>query len=90
MAGKPNAVTSTQSNFPQIDVRQPARLKMTYKEFQEWADEDVHAEWIDREVIIHIPPKELHQALVGFLERLLSLFVELFNLGSDFSFPNHS
>lgn len=56
-------------------------LKMTYEEFREWTDEDVHAEWIDGEVIIQMPPKEPHQTLVGFLERLLAIFVELFDLG---------
>ncbi len=27
---------------------------MTYAEFLEWADEDVHAEWINGEVIVHL------------------------------------
>ena len=75
------AVKSTPLDFLPVDVAQPARLKMTYEEFREWANEDVHAEWIDGEVIIHMPPKEPHQTMVGFLERLLALFVELFNLG---------
>jgi Uma2 family endonuclease len=54
---------------------------MSYEEFLQWADEDTHAEWVGGEVIIHMPPKDVHQAVVGFLHRLLGLFVDLFNLG---------
>jgi Uma2 family endonuclease len=54
---------------------------MTYEAFLEWADEDTHAEWVDGEVIIHMPPKHIHQITLGFLHQLLSLFVNLFNLG---------
>jgi Uma2 family endonuclease len=59
----------------------PARLKMSYEEFLEWAGEDTHAEWVEGEVIIHMPPKNIHQVTLSFLHRLLGLFVELFNLG---------
>jgi Uma2 family endonuclease len=57
------------------------RLRMSYEEFLQWAGEDTHAEWVDGEVIIHTPPKDIHQATVRFLHRLLGLFVDLFNLG---------
>lgn len=57
------------------------RLKMSYEEFLAWVDEDTHAEWVDGEVIIFIPPLDRHQALVGFLHILMSLFVNLHNLG---------
>ncbi|MBM3242664.1 Uma2 family endonuclease [Candidatus Poribacteria bacterium] len=73
--------TSTPLDFPPVGVAQPARLKMTYEEFREWANEDIHAEWIDGEVIIHMPPKDPHQTLVEFLERTIAFFVEIFHLG---------
>ncbi|MBI1929463.1 Uma2 family endonuclease [Candidatus Poribacteria bacterium] len=76
-----STVASMSSRLPLTVDARPARLKMTYEEFLEWADEDVHAEWIDGEVIIQMPPKDPHQRRSEFLERLLSLFVELFNLG---------
>ncbi len=57
------------------------RLKMGYQEFLQWANEDTHAEWVEGEVIIHTPPKNIHQAALGFLHRLLGLFVDMFNLG---------
>jgi Uma2 family endonuclease len=59
----------------------PPRLKMSYEAFLEWADEDTHAEWVDGEVIIHMPVKKIHQMTLKFLLQLLSLFVDLFDLG---------
>jgi Uma2 family endonuclease len=59
----------------------PTRLKMSYEEFLAWADEDTHAEWVNGEVIVHRPPKDIHQATLGFLYLLLGLFVDLFYLG---------
>ncbi len=61
----------------------PTRLTMSYEEFLEWSDEDTHAEWdaSTGEVIIQMPPKDIHQTTLSFLYELLSLFVRLFNLG---------
>ena len=57
--------------------------KMSYEEFLNWSNEEVHAEWdaSTGEAIIFMPPKDIHQTTLGFLYRLLSLYVELFNLG---------
>lgn len=30
----------------------PRMLRMSYEEYRAWADEDVHAEWVDGEVIV--------------------------------------
>lgn len=57
------------------------RLRMSYEEFLEWAGEDTYAEWVNGEVIIPMPPRNIHQTTLGFLHELLSLFVRLFNLG---------
>jgi len=57
------------------------RLRMSYEEFLTWADEDVHAEWVNGEVIVHMPPKDTHQNIVTFLVTLLRTFVDFFNLG---------
>jgi len=35
----------------------PPVLNMNYQEFLEWANEDVHAEWVNGEVIIQMPAK---------------------------------
>ena len=57
------------------------RLKMTYDEFLDWADEDVHAEWVDGEVTVFVPPPIRHQDLVLFLASLLSWYARSLDLG---------
>lgn len=57
------------------------RPRMTYEEFLAWADEDVHAEWVDGEVIIHMPGSERHQDVLTFLTTLLRLFAEFYRRG---------
>jgi len=59
----------------------PPVLNMDYQKFLEWANEDVHAEWVNGEVIIQMPAKLVHQVLVGFLYELLSFYIRLFDLG---------
>lgn len=66
---------------------QPRRLRMTYEEFLAWADEDVHAEWVDGEVVIHMPPKEWHQKVTTLLTTLLQMYVEFFSLGRVLGAP---
>lgn len=64
-----------------VPTTKPTHLKMSYKAFLEWADEDTHAEWVNGEVIVFMPPKHIHQSTLGFLFRLLSLFIDAFDLG---------
>ena len=54
---------------------------MSYDEYLAWADEDIHAEWVNGEVIVQMPPKQPHQRVVTFLLRLLGQFIELFQSG---------
>lgn len=65
----------------------PMIHKMDYEAFLEWSNEDVHAEWKDGEVIVQMPPKLIHQSVVGFLKQLLSLYVTLFDLGKVVAAP---
>jgi Uma2 family endonuclease len=60
---------------------------MSYEEFLAWADEDVHAEWVDGEVIVFMPPSQKHQAIIGFLLTLLSAYADLFDLGVVLAAP---
>jgi Uma2 family endonuclease len=60
---------------------------MSYEEYLAWADEDVHAEWVAGEVVVQLPPKEWHQRMVAFLERLLGLYAEFFGLGRVLAAP---
>ena len=62
-------------------AKKPVRFKMSYEEYLAWHDEDTRAEWVDGEVIIHMPVKPIHQIVLGFLSQLLSLYIELYDLG---------
>ncbi len=58
------------------------RIPMSYEDFLRLVDEDAHAEWVDEEVIIFMPPSVRHQALSGFLYSLIALYSDLFDLGT--------
>src|SRR5262249_26747734 len=73
--------TLAEMPYPASEISEPVRLKMTYEEFLNWSDEDVHAEWVDGEVIVHMPPKDQHQRIVGYLYELLSQFIRLIQAG---------
>ena len=66
---------------------QEQRLRMTYEEYLQWANEDVHAEWVNGEVIVQMPPKDLHQRIANFLDRVIGLFVTIFGLGRLYTAP---
>jgi Uma2 family endonuclease len=51
------------------------------EEFLARADEDTLAEWVQGEVRPYSPASRTHQELVGFLNALLSAYVELHRLG---------
>ena len=79
------AVASAPAETAQAEAA-PRRLKMTYEEYLAWAGEDnILAEWVDGEVIVHMPPKPLHQRVAVFLTKLLGSFVDLFDLGEVFT-----
>jgi Uma2 family endonuclease len=54
---------------------------MSYEEYLDWEHEGGLAEWVDGEVVIHMPPKNHHQNVVEFLHLLIGLFVNLLRLG---------
>lgn len=56
-------------------------FRMSYEEFVTQIDESAHAEWVNGEAIVFMSPKERHQALANFLEVLITLFVDFFELG---------
>lgn len=63
-------------------VRREQHIPMTYEEFLTTLDESVHAEWVDGEAIIFMPPIPRHQDVVHFVATLLRMFAEWRNLGS--------
>lgn len=54
---------------------------LSYEEFLEWADEDVHAEWIDGEIIVMSPASTVHQDISDFLASIVRFYVEERRLG---------
>jgi len=58
------------------------RLTMTYEQWLAWAVGDNRkSEWVDGEVIVFMPTTVRHALVAGFLYKLLSLYVELLDLG---------
>jgi Uma2 family endonuclease len=56
-------------------------IRMAYEEFLRWKHEDTHAEWVDGEVILTMPPKDRHQDIVLFLASLLRILLDLTGTG---------
>ncbi len=59
-----------------------AEEKRKREAFYEMLTEEMKAEFIDGEVVIHSPAKNKHIEATGFLYRLLSVYVDLYDLGS--------
>ena len=62
---------------PTTVTRRPA----TYEEYLAQASETRIAEWVDGEMIEHMPPSIEHQDLTGFLYRLIAAFVSEVGFG---------
>ncbi|HID64243.1 MAG TPA: Uma2 family endonuclease [Anaerolineae bacterium] len=63
---------------------QPVAAKqavMTEEEFETWCDEDVKAEYVDGEVIVHSPVSTRHSDTVWFIGYLLRTIVQQHDLG---------
>ncbi len=65
----------------------PTRLRMSYEEFLDWADEDTLAEWVNGEVIMTSPASQQHQKISDFLSFILHTFTEERALGTVLSAP---
>ncbi|MBV7337850.1 Uma2 family endonuclease [Chloroflexi bacterium TSY] len=63
------------------------RIPMSYQEYQNAFDEDVHAEWVDGEAIIFMSAATRHQIIVTYLIQLLKNYIEFFRLGELLSAP---
>jgi Uma2 family endonuclease len=54
---------------------------MTEEEFEAWCDEDVKAEYVDGEVVVHSPVSTRHSDVVLFLAGLMRIIVQQHDLG---------
>jgi len=62
---------------PPTELRRP----MSYAEYLALPSEGPLVEWVNGEVILHMPPTTLHQDVVAFLTTLLRLFAGFFSSG---------
>ncbi len=58
------------------------KIKMSYAEYLDFASESRIVEWVNGEVIVHMPPVIDHQDIVGFLFSIIRLFVDFNALGT--------
>ena len=71
----------TAPTLPQID-EQSKRIQATYADYLGRDSEEMPLmEWVNGEIIVHMPPGNEHQILLGFLYRLISEYVALFEVG---------
>lgn len=73
---RPNALE--QVRVMQAILEEEARKR---HEFREWLDEDVKAEFINGEIVMHSPVKKRHWQASGFLSTLLNVYVGINGLG---------
>ncbi len=67
-----------------------ARLRskpLSYEEYLSLADESRIVEWVDGEVIFHMPPTPVHQSIIQFITKLLGSFIDQMSLGELLSAP---
>lgn len=65
-----------------IEAVTPQKMKMTYEEYLDLADDAKIMEWVAGEVITYMPPIREHQEIVGFLFQLIQSFIQVFDLGT--------
>ena len=74
-------ITALREQVLEPEVKASPRLRMTEEEFVAWCDEDVKAEWVDGEIIVHSPASTRHVRLAKFLLKVLDDFVAHYDLG---------
>ena len=74
--------TQPQSATSQTGSELAARpVSMSYEEYLALPNDGRLIEWVNGEVIYHMPPITVHQIIATYLTTLLNLFTEFFNLG---------
>jgi len=64
-----------------IDRKALPQGKISFEEFLAWADEDTHAEWEDRGVVMASPASRRHQDLSTWLTMVLGFYIRHHKLG---------
>lgn len=71
----------------EVTAEYEIRLRMSYDDWRAQVAETKQSEWVDGEVIIFMPPAIRHQRIIGFLVKLLGLFVDHLQLGEVLTAP---
>jgi Uma2 family endonuclease len=79
-------MVATPQRITMLPDREQA-IKMTYEDFRAQIDEGAHAEWVDGEAIVFMPPNVKHQSVAGLLYWLIVGFADLFDLGRVWAAP---
>ncbi len=72
---------NTTAAEPKTAPAERTPLRMSYEEWLAWDYEGGLSEWVDGEVMIYMSASDEHQRVVEFLDRLLGLFVQIFQRG---------
>lgn len=67
--------------------RRHTKRKQSYEEYLALPDDGRIVEWVDGEIITHMPTTPLHQNVVIFLIKLLSSYIDRLNLGHLLAAP---
>jgi Uma2 family endonuclease len=65
----------------------PPKGKISFEEFLDWMDEDIHAEWVDGEVVMTSPANIKHQDVSLVLALALRIYSDIFDLGKVLQAP---
>src|SRR4051812_39235259 len=76
------APSSSHSNATLPPPAPGLQVRMSYRDYLAWAPETMLAEWNDGEVTVGRPPLDEHQRVLNLLNRLMSDYVELHDLGA--------
>lgn len=68
-------------------TRTESRTPMSYADFLTHLEDSTHAEWVNGEAIIFMPPTTRHQRVVNYLYMLIGLYLQVFQQGELFEAP---
>jgi Uma2 family endonuclease len=72
---------------PTSDTPRLRRQPLSYEAYLALPDESRIIEWVNGEVIFHVPPTPIHQSIVFYLSRLMGGFIEFNSLGQVLAAP---
>ncbi|HRO25535.1 MAG TPA: Uma2 family endonuclease, partial [Promineifilum sp.] len=70
-----------------VPERRHTKRKLSYEEYLALPDDGRIVEWVNGEIITHMPATSLHQNVASLIETLLRLYVARLRLGVVFDAP---